>query len=305
MRKAGAFVLLILALSWAAGAARIVCTTTIVGDIVGRIAGKTHDLIVLLPVDADPHAFEPTPRDLVAIAQADVLFVNGAGLEIGLEPFLENAGGPVVHLSDGLDLRETPVAEAHDEDDPDDAHDHEGVDPHVWFDPTLVAVWVDRIADVLTKLEPAQEPDVRARAAAYRLELSELDAWIEHETARLPEDRRQLVTDHAVFGYFAARYGFLVVGTVFPGLSSMAEPSAREIAALQDRIVELDVPAVFVGTTVNRSLAERIASDTGTRVIALYTGSLSGPNGPAPTYLDLMRFDVRSIVDALSEAETP
>jgi manganese/iron transport system substrate-binding protein len=300
VKRSGCMTLaLIVACSWSAAALRIVCTTTIVGDVVARIAGERNELTVLLPVNADPHAFEPTPRDLVAIARADIVFLNGAGLEGNLDPFLENGSGLVVALSDSLDLLRL------------DASDHEnseheagpdGVDPHVWFDPTYVGAWVDIIADALSEQDPDRASEYRVRADAYQSELAELDAWIEDQLSGLPEERRRLVTDHAVFGYFAARYGFEQVGTVFPGLSSLSEPSARDLASLEEAIVALGVPVLFVGTTVNRSLAEQVAADTGTRIVTLYTGSLSEPGGPAGGYLELMRYDVTAIVEGLSEA---
>jgi len=290
---------LIAACSWPATSLRIVCSTTIVGDVVARIAGEGTGFTVLLPVDADPHAFEPTPQDLVAIARADVVFLNGVGLEQNLDSILGAATGRVVSLSDGLDL--LGFGGPNHEGEKPDEHDHGETDPHVWFDPTNVGAWVDRIVAVLGDLDPAGEPEYRARAAAYRSELADLDAWIEEEVARLPKESRLLVTHHAVFGYFAARYGFDQIGTVFPGLSSLAEPSARDLAALEEAIVSLNVPVVFVGTTVNRSLAERVAADTGTEIVVVYTGSLSGPDGPAASYLDLMRYDVTAIVNGLSE----
>lgn len=295
MKRSGCLVLaLIVACSWSAASLRIVCTTTIVGDVVARIAGERNELTVLLPVNADPHAFEPTPQDLVAIARADVVFLNGAGLEGNLDPILENASGLVVALSDDLDLLRLDASE--------DEEGHDGADPHVWFDPTYVGAWVDLIADTLSDQDPGGESEYRARADAYRSELAELDEWIEDQLSGLPEERRRLVTDHAVFGYFAARYGFEQVGTVFPGLSSLSQPSARDLASLEEAIVALGVPVLFVGTTVNRSLAEQIAADTGTRIVTLYTGSLSEPGGPAGGYLELMRYDVTAIVEGLSKA---
>ena len=208
--------------------------------------------------------------------------------------------GLVVDLSDGLVLLR-PDESGHEGEEPEE-HDHEGVDPHVWFDPANIGAWVDRIAAALSDLDPDSESEYHARAAAYRSELTELNAWIEGEVKRLPEERRLLVTDHAVFGYFATRYGFRQVGTVFPGLSSLSEPSARDLASLEEAIASLSVPVLFVGTTVNRSLAERIAEDTGTRIVVLYTGSLSGQDGPAASYLDLIRYDVKAILDGLLEA---
>ncbi len=288
----------LVACSWAAAPLTLVSTTTIVGDVVGRIAGEENDLTILLPVNADPHAFEPTPTDLLAIARADMVFLNGAGLESNLRSILENAGGRVLELSHGLDLRYPGEVEPHD---PGEGHEHDGADPHVWFDPTYVQAWSERIADALAEADPERASLYRDRAAAYRAELADLDSWIREQVEPLPEARRRLVTDHAVLGYFAVRYGFEQVGTVFPGLSSMAQPSARELAALEDAIADLDVPAVFVGTTVNRTLAEQVAADTGIRIVPLYTGSLSGPDGPASSYLELMRYDVTTIVDALSE----
>jgi ABC-type Zn uptake system ZnuABC Zn-binding protein ZnuA len=290
---------LIVACSWSAVSLRIVCTTTIVGDVVSRIAGNGNELTVLLSVDADPHAFEPTPRDLVAIAQADVVFLSGAGLERNLDPILENASGVVVALSDNLNLLLLDAADHEDS-----GHETGGdrVDPHVWFDPTYVGAWVDLIVDTLSEQDPGGASEYRARGDDYQSELAELDAWIQDRLSGLPEERRRLVTDHAVFGYFAARYGFKQVGTVFPGLSSLSEPSARGLASLEEAIATLGVPVLFVGTTVNPSLAEQIAADTGTRIVTLYTGSLSEPGGPAGGYLDLMRYDVTAIVEGLSEA---
>ncbi len=147
MKRSGCLALaLIVVCSWPAVSLRIVCTTTIVGDVVAQIAGERNELTVLLPVDADPHAFEPTPQDLVAIARADVVFLNGAGLEGNLDPIMENASGLVVALSDNLDLLRL---DASDHEDSEHEEGHDGADPHVWFDPTYVGAWVDLIADTL------------------------------------------------------------------------------------------------------------------------------------------------------------
>lgn len=269
----------------------VVATTTIVGDVVSRLGGDHIDVTVLIPVNADPHAFEATPRDLVAIAEADIVFINGADLEIDLEPMLENATGPVIAVSEGIPLRSF------------EEHPHGGVDPHVWFDPTLVMIWVEKIRETLGALDPAHAADYRANANNYRTELVTLDTWIQDQVDRVASDRRELVTDHGVLGYFAARYGFEQIDTVLPGFSTLAEPSAAELARLEDAIRDYDVPAIFVGATVNPNLAEQVARDTGTRVITLYTGSLSEPGGPADTYIALMTYDVTAIVEALGKRE--
>jgi zinc/manganese transport system substrate-binding protein len=272
----------------------VLCTTTIVGDVVAHVAGTDLAVDVLLPPNADPHSFEATPSDLVRIAHADVIFENGAGLEEFLLPLLATADARVVDLSAGLALRTLPS---------NDAHAVGGTDPHVWFDPTYVIAWVDIVAAVLGSLDPERVTTYEARAAAYRESLRDLDAWIVEQVSRIPPANRRLVTDHDSFGYFADRYGFQLVGTVIPGSSALSEPSAREIAALEDCILETGVSAVFVGTTVNPALGAQVAADTGAQLVVLYTGSLSGPQGPAPTYIDLMRYDVTQIVSALSESQ--
>ena len=285
---------LVVAAPSVAAAVRVVATTTLIGDVVGRIGGDAIDLTILFEPDADPHLFEPTPRDLVALQEADVVFQNGAGLEAGLTAVLDTVE-TVISLSEGL----ARAREEEDHHEAEEDHDHGELDPHVWFDPSNVARWAERIADALSRLDPQSAAVFEARAAQYVAALDELDRWIEERVAGIPEERRVLVTDHGVLGYFADRYGFTLVGSVFPGLTTAAEPSARELADLETHIQDLGVPAIFVGTTVDPWLADQVGRDTGVSIVQLYTGSLSGPDGPAPTYIDLMRVDVERMVEAL------
>ena len=272
---------------------RVVATTTIVGDVVAAVGGGEIDLTVLLPVGADPHSLQPTPRDMAAVAEAGVLFVNGLGLERFLEPLLESAGGnaAVVSVSEGIEVRRLEAGHGHGA--------RGDVDPHVWTDPGNVAVWARNVAAALGELEPANAAAYRAAAAAYAAELAELDRWIAAQVARVPPERRKLVTDHNTLAYFAERYGFRQVGVVFPGFSALSEPSAGDLARLATAVREQGVAAVFVGTTVNPGLAERIAEDAGIAVVAVYTGSLSEAGGPADNYISLMRYNVTAIVNAL------
>ncbi len=178
-------------------------------------------------------------------------------------------------------------------------HDHAGGDPHVWFDPNLVMVWTENVAKVLSEKDAQNAENYRKNAQAYLNQLRELDAWIRQQVESVPPEGRLLVTDHLAFGYFASRYGFNQVGAVLPIFSTLAEPSAQELAALEDAIRQLGVKAIFVGTTVNPNLAQRIAEDTGVQLVYLYTGSLSEQDGPASTYLNFMRYNVNAIVEAL------
>ncbi len=271
---------------------RVVATTTIVGDVVREIGGEGIELFVLLPAGADPHGFEPTPRDVARVAQAQLVFMNGAGLEGFIEPLLKNAGGKadLVAVSDGIELLAAEHA---------DEPEHAGGDPHVWFDPANVMVWTKNIEQKLTAADPGNASRYADNARRYRLKLQELDAWIETQTAQIPPAHRKLVTDHTAFTYFARRYGFEQIGAVIPGYSTAAQPSAQELAQLQDAIRALGVRAIFVGQTANPNLSKRLAEDTGIRLVFLYTGSLSAPDGPAPTYIEMMKYNTRAMVEAL------
>jgi ABC-type Zn uptake system ZnuABC Zn-binding protein ZnuA len=279
---------------------KVVATTTIVADVVQAVGGDKISLSTLLAPNADPHSFEPTPRDAAAIAGAHVLFVHGLGLEEFLSALLSNVGDQVtlVPLSAGM----TPLSGDHDEHDDKEGREdeHEGsFDPHTWFAVDNVMLWADNVATALAALDRANAESYRSNAAAYRAELEALDAWIREQVAQIPEARRQLVTDHLAFGYFADAYGLEQVGAVFPGYSSLTQPSAQELARLEDAIREKGVPAVFVGRSVNPSLAGRVATDTGVQLVYLYTGALSEAGGPADSYLKLMRYNVTAIVGAL------
>ena len=276
---------------------KVVATTSIVADVVGHVGGDRIELKVLVPVGTDPHSFEPTPRDIAAVSDAHVVFANGAGLEEFLEPLLQNAGEKeqVVHASTGIELRQVEAEEGAERE---QGHQHGG-DPHTWTDPNNVIVWTHNIEHALSTLDPAGAETYATKAQAYRAALEDLDAWIEQQIAQLPETDRKIVTDHATWGYFSERYGFEMVGAVIPGYSTLSEPSARELAELQDGIRNLGVKAVFVGNTVNPGLAQRVADDTGARLVFLYTGSLSEPDGPASSYLEFMQYNVSQMVSAL------
>jgi len=275
---------------------RVVATTSIVADVVQNVGGDLIDLRTLIPVGADPHAFEPTPQDAAAVADAHIVFANGAGLEEFLEPLLESAGEgkTVVPVSYGVELLQFEGEHEEEEE-----HHHGGADPHTWLDPRNVMVWAHNIEHTLGALDPTHAETYQTNAEAYEAELEALDAWIREQVAQVPEASRKLVTDHTAFSYFARRYGFEQVGAVFPGYSTLAEPSAQELAALEDAIREHGVRAVFVGMTVNPDLARRVAGDTGTRLVFLYTGSLSEPGQGADDYCSFMRYNVSAIVEAL------
>jgi len=276
----------------------IVATTSIVGDIVQSIGGDDIEMDVLIPLGVDPHTFVATPRNLAQVFDADVVFANGAGLEEFLEPLLESADATtkVEYVSQGIELL-NPASELSDQKQSD--QNHGGADPHTWTDPNNVLVWVSNIERALSVLDPEHADGYRSRAKAVEKELNDLDVWVRDQVAQIPPANRLIVTDHFLFAYFAERYGFDQVGAIIPGYSTAAEPSVNGIADLEDAIRDLGVESVFVGKTVNPALAERVAEDTGIRVVFLYTGSLTEPGGDADNYLDYIRYNVSAIVNAL------
>lgn len=272
------------------GALNVVATTNISADVVAQIGADNIQLTVLLPAGTDPHSYEPTPQDLARVAEADLVFTNGAGLEEFLDALIESAGAAnrVVDLSKGIQIHEQEGGQ-----------EHTSGDPHVWTDPNNVKSWVENIETALIQADPSHKNVYAANAAAYRSELEDLDTWIRDQVAGIPPENRVILTDHQIFGYFADEYGFSQAGAIVPGYSSLAEPTAQELARIEDTIAEYGVDAIFVGMTVNSSLAERLSKDTGAQIVFLYTGSLSEPGGEAGSYLDYMRFNTNAILDAL------
>lgn len=277
---------------------RVVTTSNLVTDTISIIGGDAIELTGLLPRGVDPHSYELTTGDLQSIHDAHVVFINGAELEETMLATLANSGSevPIVSLSEDLNLRTLGGPQSVD----DHSEDHaSGVDPHMWFDPTNVIGWSQTAKLALSSLDPEKESIYQRNAQSYGDELKILDAWIMEQVSTIPEERRVLVSDHESFGYLADRYGFQVFGSVIPSFSSSASVSAQELAALTDTLRELDVKVILVSTTTNSALAESIAADTGAEVVSVYVGALSPPDGPAPTYIDLMRFDLQTIVEAL------
>ena len=276
---------------------KVVATTTIVGDVVSQVGGDFIDLNVLLPVGADPHSFDPTPQDIAKVADAELVFANGLGLEAFLDPLIESAGAEdkVIHISEGGELLLFNGEADHEHQE----EEHQGADPHTWTDPNNVIIWVDKIAQALSEADPDNASAFADKAKAYKSELENLDDWIRSQVAQIPTENRKLVTDHTLFSYFADEYGFEQVGALIPGYSTLAEPTAQELAKMEDAIRQLGVQAIFVGNTVNPALAERVSQDTGTILVFVYTGSLSEPEGDAPTFLDYMNYNTRAFVDAL------
>jgi len=252
----------------------------------------------IVPLGADPHEYEPTPKDVKAVSDSQAVFMNGAGFEEEwLGKLIKNAGGsrPIVDLSQGVTLNKIDAQFKSEFDN----------DPHYWQDPERWQQAVNNAAKGVAALVSASDPSiaeaVQKNAEAYIAKIKETDALIKTEVAKIPADKRVLVTTHDAFGYYAQRYGFKVVGTVIPGPSTASGAATpRNIKALVDKIKPLGVKAIFVEEGVNPKLTEAVAKEAGIGVIEkLYLDTLSDDKGPAATYLDMLRHNTTTIVGAL------
>jgi ABC-type Zn uptake system ZnuABC Zn-binding protein ZnuA len=286
------------------GRLQVVTSTGFLADMARNVAGERATVTSLIPSGTDPHVFQPTPSHLRETAGADLVIINGAGLESQLADMLREARGdaPVIEAAAGLEPR-TPQpgepAHEHASGGDDDAH-HDEIDPHFWLDPTLAVSYVTTIRDALIEVDPAGADEYRANAEAYIAELDELDRWIAAQIATISPADRQLVMNHVSHGYFADRYGLRIVGAVIPGVSSGETPSARDLAELVATVRATGVKAIFVDIGEDPGLARQIAEETGVEVVDdLRVHSLSEPGGGAATYIEMLRHDTERIVEAL------
>lgn len=267
---------------------RIVVTTNILGDVVSNVVGTDASVEVLMPTGADPHDYQASARQVAALNQADIVFVNGLGLEAALIDVLDSAAADGANI-----LVVAPLL------DPLPFGDTESDDPHVWMDPARMAKAAMLIAESLAPLDSSV--DWRARANAYGSQLEKTGQEIEEILAGVPERDRLLVTNHDSLGYLADRYDFVVIGTVVPGGSTLGDPSSEELAQLVRVIEDEEVHALFVETTQPSALAEALAAEVGDEieVIELYTGSLGAPGSGADTLIGMLLTNARRILEGL------
>ncbi len=274
----------------------VVVTTEVLGSVVEQMAGDIANVKVLMSGGADPHSWQPSARDTQAVFEADLIVANGLDLEEGLASVLEQAetdGVPVFHAADFVSLRASADAEGDQAGEADS--NHAASDPHFWLDPIAMR-------DVVLALDPVLAGagiDLGDRSETLAADLESLDAELAEMLSVVPDDQRQLVTGHGALGYFADRYGFEIIGTVVPGLSSSDEPSARELATLIDAINGAGSTAVFTDVGTPQSVARAVADETGAQIVELQVAQL--PEGG--TYQDLLRDLAGLVAGALSGSD--
>lgn len=290
--------------------ARVVVSTSVLGDLVRNVGGDAVEVRVLLRRNGDPHGYEPRPNDVIAAADADLLIASGLGLDDWMDEIAEQAGGEgkLLVLGEQVEIvREDGEAHAHDPvgtADGGDGHDHDHgeVDPHWWHDPRNAQAAVAAIRDALTRAHPSAAADYARNADAYLRRLRAFDAAVESCMATIPPQRRKLVTDHDAFGYLADRYGLEVVGAVLPSLTTQAQPSAGDLAELARAIERTGVTTVFSQRALNGKLARAIAREAGVRSDDSLYGDALGPDGsPGSTYLGMEAHNADAIVRGLSD----
>jgi len=263
----------------------VVASFSILGDFVKNVGGDRVSVTTLVGPDGDVHVYAPAPADARKIAEARLMIVNGFGLEGWLPRLLQASGGkaPIVTATRGI----TPLRAGND------------ADPHAWQSVANAKIYVANIRDALAAADLADAPAFAANADAYLAKLDALDREVREGVAQIPPARRKVITTHDAFGYFAAAYGIEFVAP--EGVSTESEPSARDIAGIITRIKTSKIPAVFPENISDDRLIRRIAAETGVVVGGkLYSDSLTGEKGAAPTYIELVRHNIKALIGALA-----
>jgi zinc/manganese transport system substrate-binding protein len=274
---------------------QVVASFSILGDFTKEVAGARADVTTLVGTNGDVHVFTPTPADVRKVAAAKLVIVNGLGLEGWLPRLVQASGGhaAIVVASSGVALRGADAGERHST-----RHDEGPADPHAWQSVANAKVYVANIRDGLIAADPSGEAVYRANAAAYLSKLDALDREVREAVARIPPERRKVISTHNAFGYFEAAYGIAFIAP--QGVSTDSEPSARDIAMTVTQIRNAKIPAIFLENLSDERLIRRIAAESGARVGGtLYSDGLSDENGDAPTYIDMVRHNIKAMTSAL------
>jgi zinc/manganese transport system substrate-binding protein len=275
----------------APGKIKAVATFSILGDLVRNVGGDRIEVSTLVGPNGDAHVYSPSPGDAKTLAAASIVFVNGLGLEGWMSRLIAASGtkAPRVVATKGIAPRRME-----DEDRP----GHTVTDPHAWQSIADAKIYVANIRDGLIAIDPAGKATYEANAATYLGKLDALEKEVKTAIASIPADRRKIITTHDAFGYFGAAYGMTFIAP--EGVSTESEASAKDVAKIITQIRKQKIPAVFLENVTDPRLMDQIARETGAAVGGtLYSDALSPPDGPAATYIDMMRHNIRQFTKAL------
>jgi zinc/manganese transport system substrate-binding protein len=263
---------------------KIVASFSILGDFVRNVGGDRIDLTTLVGADSDVHVYTPAPSDAKRIADAKLVIVNGLGLEGWLPRLVQSSGAKAQVVTASAGIAPLKLGSA--------------ADPHGWQSVPNAKIYVTGIADALVAADPDDAEFFRAQAKAYLDKLETLDREVREAVAKIPPERRKVISTHDAFGYFAAEYGVQFIAPL--GVSTETEPSARDIATIISQIKAQKIPAVFLENISDDRLIRRIAAETGSKVGGtLISDGLTGEKGPGPTYIDMVRHNIKALTSAL------
>ncbi len=281
---------------------KVVASFSIIGDFAKNVGGDRVDVTTLVGPDGDAHVYEPSPADAVSMASAKLVLVNGLHFEGFLQRLVEASASKaaIVELTKGI----TPIdfkpefAEAEAAEGGHEGHNHGSTDPHAFQSVVNAKVYVKNIADAFCNADSAGCDAYKANATAYTEKLDALDKEVREAIAAIPQEKRVVITSHDAFGYFEHEYGLTFLAP--QGLSTESEPSAADVAKLVEQVKQDKAAAIFVENITNPRLIEQISVETGIKVGGtLYSDALSKADGPAPTYIDLMRNNIKQIKGAI------
>jgi len=262
----------------------VVASFSIIGDFVRNAGGERVNVTTLVGPNGDVHVYTPAPADAKNIADAKLVVINGLGLEGWLPRLLQSSGSkaPIILATKGI----TPLRLGSD------------ADPHAWQSVANAKIFVANIRDALVAADPADAELFRANADGYSAQLDALDRDVRAAVAQIPPDRRKVISTHNAFGYFAASYGIEFIAP--EGVSTESEPSARDIARIIAQIKSARIPAVFLENISDPRLMRQIAAETGAKVGGtLFSDALTDEKGPCPTYIEMVRHNIKALTSAL------
>jgi zinc/manganese transport system substrate-binding protein len=276
------------------GRLKVVASFSILADLVKNVGGERVDVVALVGPNGNAHVYAPSPADAKKVADARIVFVNGLGFEGWLDRLVKASAttAPIVVASRGVKPLERAGAQAHD-------GEHGNADPHAWQSVANARIYVENIRDALIGIDPAGKAAYDSQASAYIAKLDALDREVHDAMAKVPAERRRVITSHNAFGYFQSAYGISFIAP--QGVSTEAEASARDVAAIIGEIRKQKAAAVFLENVTDPRLIQQIARETGAKVGGvLYSDALTDAGGDAPTYIDLMRHNLRQLANALT-----
>jgi zinc/manganese transport system substrate-binding protein len=270
---------------------KVVATFSILGDFVRSVGGDRVELAVLVGPNADAHVYAPTPNDARTLAAAKVVVSNGLGFEGWMDRLIKASGTKATIVVATKDIKPRKAAGSH-------GHGHDA-DPHAWQSVANAKAYVANIRDALSAADPAGKTVYEANAAAYAARLDALDGEVKTAIAAIPADRRRIITTHDAFAYFGAAYGIAFVAP--QGVSTEAEVSAKDVARIITQIKRQKIPAVFLENVTDERLLKRIGAESGAKIGGtLYSDALTDDKGPAPSYIEMIRHNVKQLSTALT-----